>query len=120
GQGYFAVAVLLWAAGCYAGHLSIFQMLAAAATGVLLWALYFTLGFRAFARGLHANGFGMVLTVGLPLLAFLAYQAGWPRLSAITPPGNVQAASRGTISLEVLCGCLLAGSAALIVARRAL
>src|SRR5262249_42735787 len=81
GQGYFAVAVLLWAAGCYAGHLSIFQMLAAAATGVLLWALYFTLGFRAFARGLHANGFGMVLTVGLPLLAFLAYQAGWPRLS---------------------------------------
>jgi hypothetical protein len=120
GQGYFAVAVLLWAAACYVGQLSVFQMLAAAATGVLLWALYFTLGFRAFARGLHANGFGMMLTVGLPLSAFLAYQAGWPFLAALTPPGNVQAASRGMISIEVLIGCLLAGSAALMVARLAL
>lgn len=120
GQGYFAVAVLLWTAACYAGQLSGVQAVAAAATGVLLWALYFTLGFRAFARGFQANGSGMMLTVGLPLLAFLSYQAGWPMLAALTPPGSVQAASRGTLSVAVLCGCLLAGMVALTVARQAL
>src|SRR5262249_8205474 len=120
GQGYFAVAVLLWAAACYAGQLSGGQALMAAATGVLLWALYFPLGFRAFARGFQANGSGMMLTVGLPLLAFLSYQAGWPILAALTPPGNVQAASRGMVSTAVLCGSLLAGAVALIVARQAL
>jgi hypothetical protein len=120
GQGYFGVAVLLWAAACYAGQLSGAQALAAAATGVLLWALYFTLGFRAFARGFQANGFGMMLTVGLPLLAYLASQAGWPTLAAAIPPGGVQAASRGVLSLTGLCGALLAGAVTLIVARRAL
>jgi hypothetical protein len=120
GQGYFAVAVLLWAAACWAGQLSGLQAMAAAAMGVLLWALYFTLGFRAFARGIQANGSGMLLTVGLPLLAFLAHQAGWPLIAAITPPGGVQAASRGISSLAILSGALLAGAATLMVARRAL
>jgi len=120
GRGYFVVAVILWLAGCWAGHLTCLQAAAAAATGVLLWGLYFTLGFRAFARGFQANGSGMLLTVGLPLLAFLSAQAGWPGLAALTPPGCVQAASRGAISPGVLSGCLLAGAAALILARQAL
>jgi hypothetical protein len=120
GQGYFAVAILLWTAACYAGQLSGIQAIAAATTGVLLWALYFTLGFRAFARGFQANGMGMLLTVGLPLFAFLAAQAGWPMLAAVIPPGGVQAASRGVISGAGLGGAILAGAMALIVARRAL
>jgi hypothetical protein len=120
GRGYFGVAILLWAAACVAGQLTGPQAVAAAATGVLLWGLYFALGFRAFARGFQANGAGMLLTVGLPLLAFLAAQAGWPGLAALAPPGGVQAASRGATNLAGLCGAVLAGSATLIVARQAL
>ena len=120
GKGYFAVAILLWTAACYSGQLSGMQALGAVATGVLLWGLYFTLGFRAFARGFQANCMGMILTVGLPLLAFLAAQAGWPMLAALIPPGGVQAASRGIVSGAGLCGALLAGAIALLVARRAL
>src|SRR5262249_17351404 len=56
GRGYFVVAVILWLAACWAGQLTCLQAVAAAATGVLLWGLYFTLGFRAFARGFQANG----------------------------------------------------------------
>jgi hypothetical protein len=120
GRGYFATALMLWAAACIAGQLSGLQAVAAAATGVLLWALYFTLGFRAFARGDQANGMGMLLTVGLPLLAFLAGQAGVPMLAAVLPPGGVHAAGQGALTFASLSGALLSGAIALCVARRAL
>src|SRR5262249_14731491 len=76
GGGYFAVAVLLWLAGAVAGKIGPAQAGAALAAGVVLWGLYFTLGFRAFSRGLQANGLGLLLTVGLPLAAYGCYQAG--------------------------------------------
>jgi len=41
-------------------------------------------------------------------------------LAALIPPGGVQAASRGIVSGAGLCGALLAGAIALLVARRAL
>jgi hypothetical protein len=120
GRGYFATALLLWTAGFIAGQLSGPQAIAAAATGVLLWALYFTLGFRAFARGFQANGMGMLLTVGLPLLAFLSAQAGLPMLAAVVPPGGVQAAGQGIFSMASLSGALLCGAITLCVGRHAL
>ena len=67
GRGYFGVALLLWASAVVAGQTTAPQAVAAVAAGVLLWGLYFTLGFRAFARGAQANGLGVLLTVGLPL-----------------------------------------------------
>src|SRR5262245_2442565 len=42
GRGYLALAGILWTAGWLAGRLSLGQALAAAASGVLLWGLYFT------------------------------------------------------------------------------
>jgi hypothetical protein len=89
GRGYFLVAGLLLAAAAVAGRMSPAQALAALAAGVILWGLYFALGFRAFARGLQANGLGLLLTLGLPLLAVALYQAGWPLLAALLPPGSV-------------------------------
>ena len=44
---------------------------------MLVWCLYFALGFRAFARGQQANGLGMVLTVGLPLATIVLSHIGW-------------------------------------------
>ena len=41
---------------------------------MVLWGLYFSLGFRAFARGVQANAMGLLLTLGLAA-------AGVPRLS---------------------------------------
>jgi hypothetical protein len=120
GRGYFAVALLLWLAACLSGQLSAAQALTAGATGVLLWSFYFAVGFRAFTRGFQANGLGMLLTVGLPLIAYLLYEAGWPLLAALTPPGSVHAVGSGTKSLAWLGGPVLSGAAALVIARQAL
>src|SRR5207237_1105833 len=77
GRGYFAVAAILWMAGWLGGRLTLSQAMAAAAAGVLVWGLYFTLGFRAFSRGMQASALGMLLTVGLPLAVFSADHLGW-------------------------------------------
>src|SRR5262249_33709435 len=86
GRGYFLVALLLWIAACIAGQLSIAEAFAACAAGLLLWGLYFALGFRAFARGVQANGLGLLLTLGLPFVAYFLSVMGWPTLAALTPP----------------------------------
>jgi len=115
GRGYFAVALLLWTAAVFAGQISAWQAVAAAAAGVLLWGLYFTLGFRAFARGAQANGLGMLLTVGLPLTAFALYRLGWPALAALTPPGAVYGSGAAPVGW---IGSVLAAVLTLAVARR--
>jgi hypothetical protein len=120
GRGYFAVALLLWLAAVGAGRVGVLQATAAAATGVLLWALYFAIGFRAFSRGLQANGLGLALTLGLPLAAVLCWRAGWPGLGAIVPPGGVYAAVAGGAGLGWFFGSILAGALTLAVTRLAL
>ena len=117
GRGYLAIAAVLWLAGLCAGRLSVAQTLAAAAGGVLLWCLYFTLGFRAFSRGVHANRLGMLLTVGLPLLLLGAVNLGWPTVSAALPPGVVYASAAAPVGLDVALGAVLAGGLSLMVAR---
>lgn len=120
GRSYFAIALVLWIAAWIAGQLSIAQLFAACAAGMLLWSLYFALGFRAFARDAQANGLGLLLTLGLPFAAYSLSVMGWPQLAALTPPGCVYAVSAGTLSLAWLCGPLFVGSAALLVGQRAL
>jgi hypothetical protein len=120
GRGYFAIAVLLWIAGAVAGRLTAAQALAAASSGVLLWGLYFTLGFRAFARGLHANGLGMLLTVGLPLAGFGASHSGWSAFGALLPPGLVHTAAASSVGFTAVLGAAAAALVTIIVARRAL
>jgi hypothetical protein len=117
GRGYFAVAVLLWGAALAAGRIGPGQMLVALAAGVILWGLYFALGFRAFARGLQANSLGLLLTLGLPLLACGLGQAGWPLLAALVPPGSVYYTGTTLPALAWLPGPVLAAGAALGTAR---
>ena len=102
GRGYFGVAVLLWVAAVVGGQAGLGQALAAAATGVLLWGLYFALGFRAFSRGLQANGLGMLLTLGLPLIAFGLYRCDWPGLATLFPPGSVYGVAARSPTLAAL------------------
>jgi hypothetical protein len=118
GRGYFVVAVILWIAGLVSGQLSPGQAVGAAAGGVLLWSLYFALGFRAFSRGLHSNGLGMLLTVGLPVLAYVLVRVGLPTLAALLPPGLVFAAGSG--SWLGLIGPVLTAVCVLRVARHSL
>jgi len=120
GRGYFLVAVCLWLAAVVAGQVAWTQALAAFATGVLLWGLYFALGFRAFARGAQANGLGMLLTVGLPLLAFALYRAGLPGLADLLPPGGVYSAGVRAAAGWGLLGPVLIAAVTLAVARRTL
>jgi hypothetical protein len=117
GRGYFAVAALLWLAAVVGGQAGLGQALVAFAAAVVLWGLYFALGFRAFSRGLQANGLGLMLTIGLPLVAIALYRAGWPALAAVLPPGSIHAPAAGAPAAAWLPGPLLAGFAALFVTR---
>jgi hypothetical protein len=120
GRGYFAVALLLWGATLAAGRMSAGQAGLAVGSAVLLWGLYFALGFRAFSRGHQANGLGMLLTVGLPLGAFALASLGWPVLGELLPPGMVYRAGAGRASALWLAGPVLVAGLTLAVARRAL
>jgi hypothetical protein len=118
GRGYFAVAVLLWLAAAIAGRASVAQVTAALAAGVVLWGLYFVLGFRAFARGRQANGLGSFLTLGLPFGTFALSRSGWPLLAALTPPGTVYYPLAGApATLLWLPGVVVGGVAALVLGR---
>jgi hypothetical protein len=112
GRGYFAVATLLWIAAALAGAVGITQSLASLAAGTVLWGLYFTVGFRAFSRGIEAGLAGLGLTVGLPLLTLVFHHFGWPDLAALLPPGSVYYAAHplagSTWSFGVIFGALLA------------
>lgn len=120
GRGYLVIAAMLWLAGAVAGRLAPQQALAAASAGVLLWGLYFTLGFRAFSRGLHANGLGMVLTVGLPLLVLAADRLGWSAIAAMLPPGVVYSAAADSVGIAVALGTTIGAGVALVTARQTL
>jgi hypothetical protein len=121
GRGYFSVAIILWIAAFIAGKATLAMVITAMISGVVLWALYFTLGFWSFARGRQANGLGSLLTLGVPVVTVVLVRSGWPELAALTPPGNVWYALGAGPNLIWLFGVLLLGSAALtlgISARR--
>jgi hypothetical protein len=120
GRGYFAVAVLLWVAATLAGQIDVLHMMGAVAAGVLLWAFYFALGFRAFSRGVQANGLGLLLTLGLPLVTAGLSTWGRPELAALLPPGMVHAASAGGRESTWLLGMFGVGGATLFLSRAAL
>jgi hypothetical protein len=117
GRGYFAVALLLWGAGLFAGRITVLQMSAALAAGMVLWGLYFSLGFRAFARGVQASALGLFLTLGLPLLSLGASRTGWGAVAALVPPGSVYMPGVTEPDMAWLPGPLLAGLAALALAQ---
>ncbi|MFL5341814.1 MAG: hypothetical protein ACJ8F7_16840 [Gemmataceae bacterium] len=119
GRGYFFVAVILWSALGIAGRATVPQVLAAAATGGLLWTFSFALGFRAFSRGVHANGLGMLLTIGLPLLAIVLIRSHIPVVASLLPVGAVYEALTGGPTLLWLAGPVLTAGLTLAVARSA-
>ena len=120
GRGYLGVAPLLWTASAFVGRLSVPQLGAALASAVILWSLYFALGFRAFSRGVQANGLGLLLTVGLPLAAYGLTRLGGPLLGALTPPGLVYSANAPAGSLAWLVGPALLAGLTLAIARQSL
>jgi hypothetical protein len=120
GRGYFIVAGVLWAAAAIASPAGIWPAVAGLAAGVLLWGLYFALGFWAFSRGLHANNLGLGLTVGLPALAYGLRQLGWPQLAGLLPPGCVHGASTFGPNSGWLLGAAASALIMLLVTRRSL
>lgn len=120
GYGYFLVAILLWGAAVGGGKMTAAQAGLAFSAGVLLWLLYFSLGFRAFSRGVQANNLGMLLTVGLPLVAIAFFFLKLPALAALTPPGMVYLAAVSNNVFIALPGILLAALLILRIHRHSL
>jgi hypothetical protein len=120
GRGYLLIALLLWTAALLAGKLAPAQFLTALSAGVILWGLYFVVGFRAFASGLQANTLGLLLTLGLPALAVVLYRGGLPALAALVPPGSVYQPGASAASPSWLPGPVLGAAVALVLARSSL
>ncbi len=120
GRGYFAIAAILWLASCIAGRTTVPQLFAALAAGTMLWGLYFTLGFRAFARGMQANNLGLFLTMLLPLATYLVAQNVSVEAATLLPPGGVYFGATELPGLAWMAGSLLAGVLTLVLAKRSL
>lgn len=120
GRGYILVALLLVVAAVLGGKIGVVDLLVAVASAVILWSLYFVLGFRAFTRGVQANSSGMLLTVGLPLITYVLFRMGWPAVAAILPPGMVYGPLVNLGPLYWLAGPTFAAIIVLRVARRSL
>jgi hypothetical protein len=118
GRGYFTVALLLWVALLVSGRADPGQVVAGIAAGVTLWGLYFALGFRAFARGAQANGLGLALTVGLPLIVCVLFLRGLGGVALLLPPGSVYYPATASAEFAWMPGPLAAGALALVVGRR--
>ena len=95
GRGYFLVALVLWTAQVYAHPELLLPSLAGLATGVVLWAFFSPLGFASFTRGNSGGGLGVLLTVGLPVLAAVLQTRVSPGWRALLPPGGVYCAQAG-------------------------
>jgi hypothetical protein len=119
GRGYFGVALLLWGAAAVAGRINTLQLVVVIADSVILWALYFALGFRAFSQGVQANGLGSLLTLGLPLAAWGLAHQGLPAVACLLPPGSVYYATARPPTFLWTMGPMLCGLGALMMARYA-
>ncbi len=93
------------------------QILVSMCSGVILWSLYFSIGFWAFARGNQGGTLGILLTVGLPVLTMLfgAAHLGWA--TALTPPGSVYFPMAHGVGVGWIVGPLLGGIVTLLLAR---
>lgn len=119
-RGYFLLSVFLWISAGIADQITWMQALAGISAGVILWGFYFTLGFRAFARGTQANVLGLGLTLLLPLVTALLAHTNWRMLAILLPPGSVYFGSTEAPNLWWLIGPLSAGVVTLLLARNAL
>src|SRR5262245_44163516 len=119
GRGYLLVAIILWLAMGIAGHATSLQIAMALMAAAVLWGFSFAVGFRAFSRGVHANGLGTMLTLGFPILtgAFVALKI--PLLASLMPPGAVYQALATRPSVAWLPGPILLTILTLVIATAA-
>jgi hypothetical protein len=107
GRGYLLVAVILWLAMGIAGRATPLQIAMALTAAAVLWGFSFAVGFRAFSRGVHANGLGTMLTLGLPILAGGLIALRLPLLPSLLPPGAVYQALATEPSVAWLPGPMI-------------
>lgn len=103
GRGYAAVSLVLIAAAAIARRTSPANAVTAVIAGVSLWASYFALGFRGFARGRQANGLGSLLTLGVPTASAVLAKTAGLGVAALTPPGAIYVALAGGPGAPVWC-----------------
>lgn len=115
GRGYFALAGVLWTVGWLTGVYTFGQALAGAAAGVVVWGLYFALGFWSFSSGVQANTLGLTLTLLVPLATFVTYRLGLHDAASLLPPGTTYFA--GAMPAWWCLGPIACGLAALVVGR---
>ena len=104
GRGYLVIAAVLWLALAISGRSAWWNVLAAAAGGLALWAFSFAVGFRAFCTGRQASGVASLLTLGLPLALYLLLRAGLDATAAAVPTAACYLPLRDGVSVAWAAG----------------
>ncbi len=120
GRGYMVIAVVLILAMLWSGQANLWQGLAGALAGVLLWSLAFAMGFRAFGRGSQSSGIGTLLTLGFPLMTVALLRLGYTQWAPLVPPGAVYTILAGPVRWTWLLGPCLTAVFTVWVSREAL
>jgi hypothetical protein len=120
GRGYFAIALILWAALAIGGRVAWYEALAAAVGGGVLWLFSFAVGFRAFCTGNQASGLASLLTIGLPVLLFVLLRAGLDTLAGFLPTAACYLPIRSGITWYWAAGLLLTAAATARLTRQGL
>jgi hypothetical protein len=120
GRGYFAIALVLWAALAVSGRVAWYEAVAAAAGGGVLWLFSFAVGFRAFSTGNQASGLASLLTIGLPLLLFALLRAKLDVLAAFVPTAACYLPVRSGLTWYWAAGLLLLTAATARLIRQGL
>lgn len=120
GRGYLFASAVLWVALGMSGRTAWGEVLAAAAGGAGLWAFSFAVGFRAFATGNQSSGLASLMTIGLPLVLFLAVRAGLTWAANLVPTGLCYTPLRNGVTPWWAAGMVLTLSTAVVLGRRGL
>ena len=115
GRGYLFSALILWLSLGLSGRVGWINVMAAAAGGGLLWGLSFAIGFRAFARGAQANGVALAITLGGPVLVFVAYRFGLESAAGLIPTSLCDLPLRYGLNVGWGAGAVLTLSAAFLL-----
>lgn len=115
GRGYLLGAGFLWIALAVSGRIAWWDALAAGVGGLVLWAFAFAVGFRGFATGHQTNGIASLLTLGLPMVLYGLWQAGWHTAAAFVPTAVTFIPLKTGVTFAWAAGLFVTGGIALVM-----
>jgi hypothetical protein len=108
GRGYLSAAAVLWLALGISGRATPVEALASMLGGLVLWAVSFAVGFRAFATGHQSSGIASLITLGFPLMLFGMLRLNWITVAGLIPTALPYMPATHGVTPSWALGCIAA------------